>query len=57
MNAQSPVLAVFCVLGVLLSLELARVHGERLPVRQRVSAHVWLRLAQFARYVDRRWGR
>lgn len=57
MNPQSPALFVFCVLGVLLSLELAKNHGERLPLRTRFAAHVWHRFARAARYVDSRWRR
>lgn len=57
MNPQSPVLAGFCVLGVLLSLELAKTHGQRLPLRTRLAAHVWHRFARAARYVDSRWRR
>lgn len=57
MNPESPVLFAFCVLGILAALERARVVGRPLPYRQRVSAHVFMRLLMVARWVDRRWGR
>jgi hypothetical protein len=56
-NPQSPVLFAFCVLGIWAALERARVVGRPLPVRQRVSAHVLLRLMRVAQWVDKRWGR
>ncbi len=57
MNPQSPALVVFAVLTLVFVLERAREVGRPLPVRQRVSAHVFMRLLLVARWVDRRWGR
>lgn len=57
MNPQSPALVVFAVLTLGFVLERAREVGRPLPVRQRVSAHVLLRLMRVAQWVDRRWGR
>lgn len=57
MNAESPALVAFAVLTLVFVLERAREVGRPLPVRQRVSAHVFMRLLLVARWVDRRWGR
>jgi hypothetical protein len=57
MNAESPVLVAFAVFTLAFVLERARIVGKPLPVRQRVSAHVFMRLLLVARWVDKRWGR
>jgi hypothetical protein len=57
MNPQAPALVAFAVLTLGFVLERAREVGRPLPVRQRVSAHILLRLMRVAQWVDRRWGR
>jgi len=56
-NAQSPVLVAFCVFGLAIALERSRIVGRRLPVRDRITAHILLRLMRVAQWVDKRWGR
>jgi hypothetical protein len=56
-NAQSPVLVAFAIFTLAFMLERAREVGRPLPYRQRIPAHVILRLLAVARWVDRRWGR